>query len=255
MPSNAQIMSLVAQAIVEGSNLGADHALSSLVDPSDVNFESRFQLFIGQILKIKHSFLWANAPLTMRYLAHEAIGLNVFAAYSGYLHLSDLPSINVAERTVRFLSFLTKKELVAPILPHDRLLGICGLAMHELYLWTTLQEKATGQNFTDQSLLDAPETRMRLSSRIAVCAFDVDPRLGVACQVVDFADAQTVLLYTHHGALPVEDPNHIRLLSLAKDGTSVSDCLTALPLARSYVIATFTRWHKNEWMSVEQVFR
>lgn len=252
MTPNAKSIGVIADAIARSSRRDRDAFLAEQLDiPADDPILRRLRLFSGLILRIKHSFVWERAPLTMGSLVRTGTSLAVFAAYSERLDLASLPSLSPTARTERFLKFLAKDENG---LPPDAA-GVSGIARHELNVWKT--SLAAHSQFEDVSLKDISQIDARaaltLASTARVNGYTGDPRSGAGCSVGPINTARVVLVYTSRGSIELKSRHEKELFTCVLEGLELTEYLRAGP-AEPDRVETLVRFCNAGVIRLERIY-
>jgi hypothetical protein len=237
MIKNESVMSAIARAILEPDTLelvlstdpAAEAAERELLN--DKVLYCRLRLFAGLICRIKHSFLWQHAPLTMRLLSNRGLTLNTFANYARTVKPHDLVNMSPYERSMGFLNHLDRIINQKPYAAGN-LAGLSGLVKHEL---RSLRINNAFRRAAITVSSPDPETMARLDRGSRICLNDhvfmagytADPRLGLPCDECNLRAAHTFLLYAPTAVVRIDSSDERYLLQQLTRSISVNDLRSA----------------------------
>lgn len=187
--ANGAVMARIAQSMVQPSIEEKRRISPLLLQGSDADsLEHRVRLMAGLVMRVKHAFLWDQAPRTMKSLSRSGRLVELFAAYSFVVDLKQLPVVAPVQRGLNFLQWLCKEapeELVGAIK------GVRAQARHEFLLLA--------------SCLPVGAWKME--------GYSADPRVSSRCTIAALPQASCILLYTEGGEVDVMDRAQINRLS------------------------------------------
>lgn len=186
---NGEVMARIARSMLQPSVEERRKISKLLLEGADADsLEHRVRLMTGLVMRVKHAFLWDQAPLTMNSLRRSGRLVELFAAYSFVVDLKQLPAVAPAERGLKFLHWLCKEapeELVGATE------GVRARARHELLLLSTSLSLETWK----------------------MEGYDADPRVSSSCAIAALPKANCILLYTEGGDVDVMDRSEVKRIS------------------------------------------
>lgn len=194
---NDKWMSLLARTVIDPAYTPSQATLVALrISPNCIPY-SQLRLFAASVLRIKHSFLWEMAPLSMTFLRMRSIVLPVFIDYAPSMPLLTLSQYGALDRSLLFLQYLAHSRLHLRV---RKAYGVSGIAKHELIKLSQTRRQVTRSTSSDKA-----GSQIALHPTVDVLGYSADPRSGVGAIEKSISRSETLLLYKDGDAIDISN--------------------------------------------------